>query len=163
MLLGSSQSRSVWLVAFSFLVAACLDILPVGWLRGYFQPDWVALVLIYWCIHDPDRYGAGIGWLSGLLIDLLDYGILGKYALGKTVLGFLANKISLRLRVYPLWQQCLGVAVLIFVDVIVHALVRFLLEQPTLSIARWLTPLSSMVMWPLVVVILTPRARTRRY
>jgi rod shape-determining protein MreD len=162
-LIGSSAPRSAWLVAASFLAAACLNILPLGWLGGYFQPDWVSLVLIYWCIREPERTGAGVGWVSGLLVDLVSGGILGRYALGKTVLGFVSNKLSLRLRVYPVWQQCLGVAALVFLETLVYAVEGLLLGEAPLPLARWMTPLASSILWPLVVVILRPRSRTRGY
>ena len=163
MLLSNSQQRPAWLIVISLLAAGCLNILPLGWLGGYFQPDWVSLVLIYWCLWDPDRVGAGVGWLSGLLMDLLVGGILGRYMLGKTLLGFLANKVSLRMRVYPLWQQSLAVAVLVGIETLVYASIRFFLDEEPMSAARWSTPLASMIMWPLVVVVLNPRSRFRRY
>ncbi len=163
MLLGSSQQRPLTLIVVSLALAGSLAILPLGWLGGYFQPDWVALVLIYWCIWEPERIGAGAGWCAGLMLDLLTGGILGRFALGMTVVGFLANKVSLRLRAFPLWQQCIGVAVLVSVDVLCHALVGAVLEEESLGLGRWLSPLASLLAWPLVVVVLAPRSRQRRY
>jgi rod shape-determining protein MreD len=163
MLLSSSSRRPLWVIVASILVAACLNILPIGLMGGYFQPDWVALVLIYWCLWEPERIGAGTGWCAGLLLDLLHGGLLGRFALGKTLLGFVANKVSLRLRAYPVWQQSIGVAVLVLLDTLIHALIRMLLDEETLHLARWMTPLSSMIMWPIVVIVLNPRSRQRRY
>ncbi len=163
MLLGSSGHRPIRVVVFSFICAACLNIFPLGLVGGFFQPDWVALVLIYWCLWDPERMGAGIGWVSGMLLDALDYAVLGKHALAKTVCGFLSNKISLRLRTYPVWQQSLGVAILVGVDTLVVALVQYMLDEQPLSLARWMTPFSSMLMWPLVLVVLHKRPHGHRY
>jgi len=163
MLLGSNQFRPVWVVVASFVVAACLNIFPTGLPGGYFQPDWVALVLIYWCLWEPERIGAGAGWASGLLLDVLDYAVLGKHALAKTVCGFAANRISLRLRVYPVWQQCIGVGILVAIDTLVVALVLLVLERPTMSLGRWLTPFASMLMWPLVLVALQRRSSNRSF
>lgn len=163
MLLGNSSFRPVWVVVASFLAAACLQILPTGWLGGYFQPDWVALVLIYWCFREPERMGPGVGWCGGLLLDIVQGGILGRHALAKTIVGFLSHRISLRIRTYPLWQQSIAVAFLIFVDTLIQALVRFLIDEPMMPLAGWLTPLASMLMWPLMVIILDHRQRSRRY
>ncbi len=163
MLLGSSRHRPVWVVVVSLLAAALLNILPVGLAGGYFQPDWVALVLIYWCLWDPERIGAGVGWGAGMLMDALDFGVLGRYALGKTVIAFIANRLSLRLRAYPMWQQCLGVGALVLLDTTVAEAVLYLLEREPGGLERWLTPLSSLLMWPLVVLTLRPSPRSRRY
>ena len=163
MLLGSNNFRPVWVVVTSLLVAGGLNIFPTGWFGGYFQPDWVALVLIYWCLWEPERIGAGVGWLSGLFLDILDFGIMGKHALAKCVCGFLASRVSLRLRVYPTWQQCIGVAVLISIDTLIEALVLVLLDRPGLSIGHWLSPGASMLMWPVVLVILHRRSNTHSW
>ncbi len=163
MLIGSNTQRPAWFIVASFAAAGCLNVLPLGWLGGYFQPDWVALVLIYWCFWEPERVGAVAGWCAGLMLDLLTGGILGRFALGKTIVGFAANKISLRLRVYPVWQQCVGVAAIIALDTLTHAVVHLLLEEGPMPLARWLTPAASMIMWPLVVVLLSPRSRQHRY
>ena len=37
-----------------------------GWLDP-FRPEWVALVLIYWCMAVPNRVGVGVAWIVGLL------------------------------------------------------------------------------------------------
>ncbi|MFT5111346.1 MAG: rod shape-determining protein MreD [Parasphingorhabdus sp.] len=163
MLLGNNNYRPVWIVVTSIICAVGLNIFPLGWMWGYFQPDWVALVVIYWCFWEPERRGAGLGWISGLLMDVVDYAVLGKNMLSKTVCAFFANKISLRLRVYPVWQQCIGVAVLVTIDTAVIALVQHFLGQSPLSTSRWLAPLSSMLMWPVVVFILNGTARRRGY
>ena len=156
MLLGSSNYRPLWIVVGSFLIAGCLNILPMGIMAGYFQPDWVVLVLIYWCFWEPERIGAGAGWCAGIFLDMLDYGTFGKHALAKLVCGFLANRISLRLRSYPVWQQSAAVGVLIAIDTLIVAIVQLFLDEPNLSIGRWCTPLASMVMWPVVLITLKP-------
>ena len=162
MLLGSSHFRPLGTVVASLLIAGALNIFPTGWFGGYFQPNWVALVLIYWCLWEPERMGAGAGWLSGLLLDILDYSTLGVHALGLCVCGFVASRVSLRLRVYPTWQQCVGVGVLVAINTLIGALVSILLDQPPPTTGHLLSPLASMLMWPLVLVVLHRRPHGHR-
>jgi cell shape-determining protein MreD len=67
------------------------------------------------------------------------------------------------MRVYPVWQQSFGVAVLLALDTLTQALVRFFLDEDPFPIGRWLTPFASMILWPVVVVVLSPRSKLRRY
>ncbi len=40
--------------------------------RLWIKPDFVALVLLYWCIHQPRRVGFAAAWLLGLAMDVAD-------------------------------------------------------------------------------------------
>ena len=120
-------------------------------------------MVIYWCFWEPERMSAGVGWISGLLLDIVNFAVMGKNMLAKTICAFLANKMSLRLRVYPVWQQTLGVGLLVTVDTLVVAAVQFFLGESLPSTGRWLTPVASMLMWPVVVAVLKGSERKRGY
>ena len=46
-------------IVLTFVIALLLTVIPLpDWAR-YLRPDWVGLVLIYWCMALPDR----VGWL----------------------------------------------------------------------------------------------------
>lgn len=103
-ILQPAKSVFIWL---SFFVAILLDLLPWGRLPGV--PDWVALVLIFWCIHQPLKIGMGTGFLCGLLIDVAGAGILGQHALAYVFLAFAASGLSRRVLWFPPLQQSLHV------------------------------------------------------
>ncbi|KFC49863.1 rod shape-determining protein MreD, partial [Halomonas sp. SUBG004] len=50
----------VWL---SLVLALCLQVMPLadGW--QVFRPEWVGLMLIYWCMRAPDRVGVFHGFV----------------------------------------------------------------------------------------------------
>ncbi len=100
-----------WLiVCLTFVVAFVLNLIPLpGWVLPY-RPDWVVLVLIYWCMAIPDRFGTGMGWLIGLLVDATNANLLGVHALGMATLAYLTSRLhpyccySLYIRVS--WVGC---------------------------------------------------------
>ena len=51
----------------SFAVALFLNFLPWRDLRPV--PDFVALVLAFWCVRQPRLVGLGVAWTLGLLSD----------------------------------------------------------------------------------------------
>ena len=65
-------------------------------------PDFVALVLAFWCVRQPRLVGIGIAWLLGLLIDVGNGVLLGQHALAYSVLAFGAIALSRRILWFPL-------------------------------------------------------------
>ena len=52
------------------------------------KPDFVALALLYWCIHHPRRLGFLAAWLLGLQWTSPTAALFGQHALAYTVLAF---------------------------------------------------------------------------
>lgn len=74
-----------------------------------FNPDWVVLVLIYWAIALPERFGVFSAWAVGLLADVLTGRLLGQYALIYALICYFSINEHRRLRQFPIVQQCLWV------------------------------------------------------
>ncbi len=151
---ANARAHGAWTIASTFLVALFLSLLPGPDWAERFRPDWVALVLIYWCMATPNRVGVSIGWLAGLLLDLLYGSVLGQHALALTVIAYIAHRLHLQIRVYPLWQQAATVLVLLLINQMLVLWIKGVLGQaPTL----WPSLTSSivgMVIWPLLFIIL---------
>ena len=87
----SPQAKARLALLSTFLVAIVLSIMPGPTWAESFRPDWVGLVLIYWCIAVPERVGVGTGFVLGLIMDVLYGALLGSNALVKSLLVFLAE------------------------------------------------------------------------
>jgi rod shape-determining protein MreD len=136
----------------SFAVALLLDFLP--WRNVALVPDFVALVLAFWCVRQPRLVGLGAGWMLGLLIDVGNGVLLGQHALAYSLLAFAAITLSRRILWFALWGQALHVAALLAFAQGVAALVRLAAgaEFPGWSIA--VGPLAGAALWPLVSLVL---------
>jgi rod shape-determining protein MreD len=103
-------------ILLSFLVAFLLMVLPLPeWARS-FRPQWYTLVLIYWCMASPQRVGVGVGWLTGIIVDVLTGTLLGQHALSLSVIAYITQKLHQRLRLFPIWQQSLSIFSLLLID-----------------------------------------------
>ena len=136
----------------SLAVALLLSFLP--WKNIAWVPDFVALVLAFWCVRQPRLVGLGAGWLLGLLIDVGNGVLLGQHALAYSLLAFAAIALSRRILWFPLWSQALHVAALLLFAQGVAALVRLAAgaDFPGWSIA--VGPLIGAVLWPVVSLVL---------
>lgn len=136
----------------SLAVALLANFLP--WKNVALAPDFVALVLAFWCIRQPRLVGLGAGWLLGLLTDVGNGVLLGQHALAYSLLAFAAITLSRRVLWFPLWGQALHVAALLLFAQGVALLVRIAAgaEFPGWTIA--VGPLLGAALWPLVTVLL---------
>ena len=145
-------------IATSFAIALVLDFLP--WKDLRLTPDFVALVLVFWCVRQPRLVGLGIGWTLGLVIDAGNGVLLGQHALAYSLLAFLAISLSRRILWFGLIQQALHVAPLLAFAVAVAALVRLAAGAEFPGWTIFVGPLIGALLWPLAsVVLLAPQRR----
>ena len=58
------------IIVFSLLLALIATIMPMPLSIDAFRPDWVLVVLIYWCIALPTRVNVITAWVTGFLLDI---------------------------------------------------------------------------------------------
>ncbi|NOZ11906.1 MAG: rod shape-determining protein MreD [Gammaproteobacteria bacterium] len=156
------KDRCRVVIATSFLLALILDVVPLPHWAEPFRPEWVSLVLIYWCMAMPQTVNVGYGWLMGLIVDLMQGSLLGQNALAKSVIAFLAVAFHLRVRMFPLWQQSIFVAILVLIGQAITIWVKGLTGGLYPTWVQWMPGLSSMVLWPWLFVVLRDVRRLSR-
>ncbi|MCZ8096449.1 MAG: rod shape-determining protein MreD, partial [Burkholderiales bacterium] len=109
-------------IAFTILVAFVLNIMP--WGRMYGVPDFLAIVLVFWNIHQPRKVGIGIAFLVGLLMDVHASALLGERALAYSLLSYGAMSMHRRVPWYRLGGQMLHVLPLFLLAQLVVVAVR---------------------------------------
>lgn len=93
------------LIVFSVLFALFLNSLPWQGIGLMLRPDFVAVVMLYWCVHKPLRVGIGMSWMVGILADVADASLFGQHALAYTLLAFGGVLLHRRLQMFDLRQQ----------------------------------------------------------
>ena len=157
--LFASRQRA-WVIPVTFLVSYVLISFPVSPQWRDYSPDWVTLVLIYWCMAAPQRVGVGVAWLVGLGLDLLTFGLVGSHALAKTVIAFLVGRVALRLRAYPVWQQTAFILILLVIETAILATIEHLLNGYWGDMFSWQALAVGLAVWPLLFLVLR---RCRRW
>ncbi|MEE9552037.1 MAG: rod shape-determining protein MreD [Gammaproteobacteria bacterium] len=143
-----------WIIFWSFVIALILTAMPLPEWATNWRPMWVAMVLIYWCMALPERIGIGLGWVTGLLLDVLQGTLLGQSALGLAILAFFIQKTHQRLRVSPLTQQALLVCIFVLFYLVLSLWVRGIMGVPPRSWTFWMPAFTSMLLWPWLFIIL---------
>ncbi|MEZ5592325.1 MAG: rod shape-determining protein MreD [Gammaproteobacteria bacterium] len=143
-----------WIILLTLLVGFTLDMIRLPrWLEA-FNPEWLALVLIYWSMALPQRVGVGTAWLLGLLVDATYGVVLGQHALGLAVVVFMTMKVHRQIRVLPLWQQALSIMLFLLVQRLLVFWINGIVGYP--SHDWWfLAPIiGSVLVWPMVFIVL---------
>lgn len=143
-----------YVIYLTLLIGYLLALMPLPEAVSTFRPQWVALILIYWCMALPERIGVGVGFVVGLLLDVLTGSLMGQHALGLSVVAFLTLKLHLRVRVMPLRQQVFTIFILLLVERLLALWSTAAVGYPTPSLWYWITPVVGMLLWPWIYFVL---------
>ncbi|MGH8084030.1 MAG: rod shape-determining protein MreD [Lysobacter sp.] len=149
-----SRQRPSWLLPASVILALLLGLLPLPPALQPLRPYWLALVVAYWVIEDPDRSGLGFAFIVGVIADLTFGSLLGEQALRLVVMAFILQRFRARLRFFPMSQQALAIGGLLLNDRIVVAAIHVALGIAPGPALSWLAPLVGMLLWPPVFVLI---------
>jgi rod shape-determining protein MreD len=145
-------------MAATLALALVLNLLPWGSVTGL--PDWLALVIVFWAVHEPRRMGIGFAWALGLMMDAANGALLGQHALAYSILAFASIALSRRMLWFPLWPQALHVFVLLLGGQLVMLAVRMSAGGTFPGAFYFASSALSGVLWPLVtVLLLAPQRR----
>jgi len=142
----------------TLIAAFALNVVPVG--RAPSMPDFLALVLVFWNVHQSRRIGVGVAFGFGLLMDVHSGAVLGQHALAYTLLSFFAVTVHRRLLWFSVPAQALQILPLFFAAHAVSLLVRLVAGGMFTGWSVLLAPTVEALLWPVVtLVLLAPQRR----
>jgi rod shape-determining protein MreD len=143
---------------FTLILAMMANMLPVG--RIAWMPDFLAVVLVFWSVHQPMRIGIIAAFLFGLAVDVHQASLLGQHALAYTTLSFFAITIHRRLLWFTVPSQAVQVLPLFAVAHAIELAIRMLAGGAFPGPWFLLAPVLEAALWPVVsVLLLAPQRR----
>jgi len=138
----------------TLLAALVLMLIPVhGWLKTA-QPYWLALVLIYWVMEEPENSGLFTAFFYGLLLDVLYGSLLGKHGLSLLVIAYLVGKYARQFRMTSFWQLSLIVGGLLLNDLFIRSLIDWLTHGSLPRPHDLLPVITGVLVWPWLKLLL---------
>ncbi|WP_407312268.1 rod shape-determining protein MreD [Pseudomonas sp. nanlin1] len=146
----SARPRNGWVVWLTFAVGLLLSISPMPQFMEILRPLWLGLLMTFWTLALPHKVGMTTAWVLGLAEDVLYGTLLGQNALVLSLITFLVLSLQQRLRMFPMWQQCLVMLVIFGLAQLVQLWLSALTgnRQPTLALL--FPALMSALLWPWV-------------
>ncbi|MGR6036176.1 MAG: rod shape-determining protein MreD [Candidatus Nitrosoglobus sp.] len=148
------QRSGSWVILLSFTIAYILALIPLPAWIAFYRPEWVILVLIYWCLSLPERIGIVVGWLAGLMMDALTGAVLGQHALALAAIAYITLRWRRRIRQQTIWQQALNVLLLVSLAQLLQVWVHGMGGHVMNGWRLWMPAVTSMLLWPWLSIVL---------
>ena len=113
-------------IAFTLVAALLLNLLPWSGAWLWIKPDFVVLVLLYWCVEQPRKIGFVSAWLLGLVMDVADGTLFGQHALSYSILAYAGIVLHRRVLMFSGTPQVLHVLVLLLMNDLIVITIRVL-------------------------------------
>ncbi len=153
-----NPTRGGWVILLTLAFAMLLAVvhLPdgtptwVGWLR----PSWIVLVVFYWVMALPHRFGMITAWITGMLVDVLYADPLGVNGFCLAALTYVTWSFYERFRMYSVAQQGVVVFVMVLGTEFVRMCAQWLGRDGALTWWIVVPAIMSTIAWPLVALAL---------
>lgn len=123
-------------------------VVPLPDLVEPLRPDFVALTVLWLCLLSIRATGLLVAWSAGLMLDALHGMLLGQHALALVLIAYIALKMRLRIRAFPVLHQ----SVVVFALLAIHEFVLFWIDglsgHALTAWTRWLPVLTGALCWP---------------
>ena len=139
-------------------LALLVNMLPLG--RQPWMPDLLALVLVFWSVHQPLRIGIATAFLFGLVMDVHQTALLGQHALAYTALSYFAIMVHRRLLWFTVPSQAMQVLPLFGSAHAIELAIRLFAGGSFPGWTLVLAPMLESLLWPVAtVILLAPQRR----
>ena len=147
-----------------FIVATLFLALLLNMLLGLMGQNWLpdvlAMVLVFWTIHQPRRVGMFTAFVLGVAMDVHASALLGQHALTYVGMSYLASMMHRRVLWFPVREQPLQLLPLFVAAGVIAWLVRLVTHDAWPQWPQLLAPLLQTALWPVCShVLLAPQRR----
>ena len=141
-------------IAFTLIAALMINLLPWSgpWLAA--KPDFVALIVLYWCIQQPRRFGFAAAWLMGLMMDVAVGSLLGQHALAYSVLAYAGIVLHRRVLMFGMQNQILHVILILLLNNLIVLAIRKLGGADFPGFGYFAGSLFAGALWPVMCFLL---------
>ena len=141
-------------IVFTLIAALIINLLPwSGWPLAI-RPDFVALVVLYWCIQQPRKVGFAAAWLLGLLMDVANGSLFGQHALAYSVLAFAGIVLHHRVLMFTMKDQVLHVIALLLLNDLIVLAIRKVAGAEFPGFSYFAGSFIAGALWPVVCFLL---------
>ena len=152
----------IWAIVISTFAALVLKLVALPPSVFYFWPDWIVIVVVFWSLHQPDKFGPISAFVIGILLEVLFVRNFGVISLGLACLAYVGNFSHQQLRALSPWQQMFVVGFFIGVYKLVTGWLLGLVSEFDMTKEYWYSLLGDILIWPFAIILLHELRRMMR-
>ncbi len=141
-------------IVLTLALAFFLNLLPWSGFGLLIRPDFVALTLLYWCIHWPRKVGFGTAWGIGLLVDVADATLLGEHAFAYSLLAYLAIILRRRVLLFSAREQVWHILPVLLISQLAILLIKVYNGAEFIGWGYFLSSVTGSLLWPALSALL---------
>lgn len=147
-----------WFIFVSFLIALVINLIPMG--KLLWRPDFVAIVLVFWCVHQPKRLYFSLVFLLGLIMDANQGVMLGQHALAYILITLIASVGARRILWFNLKGQMMHILPIFIILHLIDIAIHLIGGNSWPGSQVLLPPLFETLLWPVAdFLLLIPQRR----
>jgi rod shape-determining protein MreD len=148
--MARQRGRSWPTITVLLLASLVATVVPLPDLLEPLRPNFAALTVLWLCLLSVRSTGLLLAWGTGLAIDALHGMLLGQNSLALIVIAYIALKMRLRIRAFPILHQSVVVFGLLLLNEFILFWIDGIAGFPVTAWARWLPVLTGALCWPLL-------------
>ncbi|WP_119393222.1 rod shape-determining protein MreD [Salinibius halmophilus] len=153
--MNASRSNASWVVYGTLFIALLLTVVPLPESVMAWRPAWLVMVLVYWILALPYRFGAVTALILGLCVDVLMMDLLGQHAVGLIAIAWITTTLQQRMRMWRGVQQAGVVGMMVGVYSIYNQWIASITSGVVAPGYWYLLPAAvSLFVWPLLFNVL---------
>jgi rod shape-determining protein MreD len=133
-------------VVISVLMTLILSVVSFGDL--IWQPNWGAMLVIFWCLHYASSLSLGAAFILGILMDGVAGTLIGSHALSFCIIAYVTTLVNHRLAMFTWVQRAMFVFILVGIGQILLNWTLALRGESLGSLNYLNAALTSAVVWP---------------
>ena len=136
----------VWSI---MLLTTMMTIMPLPDFFHGIRIEWVSLAIIFFSMMNVSLMGVIAAWTIGLLLDLLQGGLLGENALILSTISYLSYRFRFQVRVYPDWQLMIVTLFFLSFGNLISLWIRGFSGRMLFVTEEWLSIFIAALIWPI--------------
>ena len=136
----------VWSI---MLLTIMMTIIPLPEFFHGIRIEWVSLAIIFFSMMNVSLMGVIAAWTIGLLLDLLQGGLLGENALILSIISYLSYRFRFQVRVYPDWQLMIVTLFFLSFGNLISLWIRGFSGRMLFVTEEWLSIFIAALIWPI--------------
>ena len=135
----------VWSI---MLLTTMMTIMPLPEFFHGIRIEWVSLAIIFFSMMNVSLMGVIAAWAIGLLLDLLQGGLMGENALILSIISYLSYRFRFQVRVYPDWQLMIVTLFFLSFGNLISLWIRGFSGRMLFVTEEWLSIFIAALIWP---------------